>query len=211
MLFRLNGSENFSYQYKLSDILDVNFFYVNEVLPLVNPRYLASKASSKLSVSNNIHDEVFAFFIFAFFAFNSGINNVKPFFKQENFDVSKYSNEMKNIFIHLNAAYDGINKTVYKKIGEKYKMPRSNCKIFQEICFKPLFLLFYNLRKMNICHENEELMMNMIKNRQMVELPDENFKTNNQLHSSVSSQDRELSLPDVDFAETSITNDVFQL
>ena len=63
---------------------------------------------------------------------------------------------------------------------------------------------------MNICHENEELMKNMIKNRQMVELPDEKFKTNNQLHSSVSSQDRELSLSDVDFAETSIANDVFQ-
>ena len=210
-MFRLNGSKHFSFEYQLNDILDVNFFYVDEVLPLVNPRYFALKATSKLSECNNIHDEIFAFFIFVFFAFNSGIKNIIPFFQQESFDVSQYSSEIKKIVGFLNAAHDGIKQTVFRNIDEKNTMPRSNCKNFQNKCFKPLYLLFYNLRKMIICHENEELMVKFIKNRQSVKLPEENCQTNNQLDSTASYQDRELSLSDVDFAETSIPNDVFQL
>ena len=202
ILFRLMNVEQFNYEFEHESVLDVTLFYATKILPCVNDFYAETKSTKRLSQVNNVHDEVFAFFIFVFLARNSGINGCVPFFQKNNFHKENYSEAIQRIVRFLDDAYAGL-KLVHDGTTQEQKFPRANCKTFQDKCYKPLFALFSTLRGLEVCAHNEIRLMNLIRNREFITSDDE-FKKTKEPPALV--DEETLKYVGIDFGETNISN-----
>ena len=163
--FRITDCNSLDGIQNVEQVKEVALFYASEILPCVSEKCSLSKTYNTISELTNIHEEIFAFFLFGYLIKNTDIQLDIPFFQEEHFFEHELPEEIKKIFGFLKTASNAMTKLHDGK--RKRKLPRADCKIFEHEYYVPMGNALILVRKLDVSGRSEKKLLQMVIQSQL--------------------------------------------